>query len=188
MTVRIPPVAPADNPSDLQKMLGGLTPSGSDRALNIFGTLAQHPNLLHDYLPFGSRLLLGGELPDRDREFVILVTAQLCECSYEWDHHVRMAKSAGLSKGEIEHISRGRQSDPWAPDDAALIAAVSELVSRHTVGDDTWEVLEARYSHRQLLELTMLVGHYAMLAGMLNAVGVEHDAIVDSVANRKDRS
>jgi len=187
MTPRIPPVAPAGNPPDLQQTLDRLTPGSSGRALNIFGTLARHPKLLHDYLPFGSRLLLGGELPDRDRELVILVTAHLCECPYEWDHHVRMAKSAGLSEGEIEHIGRGPQSDRWTPDDAALAAAVNELVFRHTVGDDTWQVLVVRYSHQQLLELTMLVGHYAMLAGMLNAVGVEQDAIAGDVPNREDR-
>jgi len=176
MTVRIHPVSVAERSADLRETLDSLTPPGSDDALNIFRTLAHHPKLLRAYLPFGSRLLLGGELPARDRELVILVTAQLCRCAYEWDHHVRMAKAAGLSDGEIEQVRLGPPDDQWPPEDAVLVAATEELVSHHTLSDHRWNLLASRYSQRQLLELTMLVGHYAMLAGMLNSAGVERDA------------
>jgi len=175
MTIRIHPVSAADSSPGLRKTLESLTPPGSEHALNIFRTLANHPKLLHAYLPFGSRLLLGGELPDRDRELVILVTAHLCGCSYEWDHHARMAKAAGLSESEIERVRHGPLNDRWPPGDAALVAATEELVSHHALSDHRWGLLAARYSQRQLLELTMLVGHYAMLAGMLNSAGVEGD-------------
>jgi alkylhydroperoxidase family enzyme len=186
MTVRIPPVAPTDNPAELQETLDRLTPAGSGQALNVFGTLAHHPKLLRDYLPFGSRLLFGGEFPDRDRELVILVTAHLCGCAYEWDHHVRMAKAAGLDEVDVERISSKSGSDRWAPEDALLIEAVKQLVTQHTVSGETWDLLAARYSHRQLLELAMLVGHYAMLAGMLNAAGVEHDPVIDGDPTSRD--
>ena len=176
MTARIPPLATADSPPELNKTLESLTPPGSDHPLNIFGTLAHHPKLLRDYLPFGSRLLFGGELPARERELVIMVTAHLCGCSYEWDHHTRMAKAAGLSDGEIERVRLGPGSDRWRPEDAALVAAAEELVGHHGLSDPTWSQLAARYTQRQILELTMLVGHYAMLAGMLNSAGVERDA------------
>ena len=183
MTVRIPPVAPADTPSELQRTLATLTPTGSRQPLNIFGTLAQHPKLLRDYLPFGSRLLLGGELPDRDRELAILATAHLCGCSYEWDHHTSLARATGLSDGEIERVRSDPYSDRWPSEDGALVVAAEQLVSLHTIRDDTWDLLAARYTSGQLLELTMLVGHYAMLAGMLNAAGVEPDP---TSSNRKD--
>jgi 4-carboxymuconolactone decarboxylase len=175
----------ADSPPDLRKTLESLTPPGSDHALNIFRTMAHHPKLLRAYLPFGSRLLLGGELPDRDRELVILVTAHLCGCSYEWDHHAHMAKAAGLSDGEIERVRLGPRNDRWPPEDAVLVAATGELVSHHALADHTWSLLAARYSQRQLLELTMLVGHYAMLAGMLNSAGVERDPPGADAPDRK---
>ncbi len=185
MTPRIPPLAATDSPPELHKTLESLTPPGSDHPLNIFRTLAHHPKLLRDYLPFGSRLLLGGELPARDRELVILVTAHLCGCSYEWDHHTRMAKAAGVNVGEVERVRLGPGSDRWAPEDAVLVEAAEELVSHHGLSHPTWSLLAARYSQRQLLELTMLVGHYAMLAGMLNSAGVERDPTVAGAPDGK---
>ena len=39
----------------------------------------------------------GGKLPRADTELVILRVAHLTECDYEWDHHERIGRRAGLS-------------------------------------------------------------------------------------------
>lgn len=82
---RIPPLGPeewGDEPGDI---LGAPLP-GSDAPLgsqNIFGTLARNPELFRSWLPFGGRLLVGGALPARNRELMILRTSVRCRCSYE---------------------------------------------------------------------------------------------------------
>lgn len=50
------------------------------------------------------------------------------------------------------------------------------MVDDHRITDAPWAALAARLDEHQLIELPMLVGHYVMLAGVLNSLGVEPDA------------
>jgi len=167
-------LAPAHgNPGEVQQVLDTLSRPGRP-PLNLFLALARHPALLPDYLPLGARLLLSGTLPGRDRELAIMRTAWLCGCAYEWGQHLRLAARAGLSDEEIADIP-----DPlagrWTQHEAALLHAASELVREHTIGQDTWNTLGETYDDVALIEFTMLVGHYAMLAGLLNAAKVPRE-------------
>lgn len=173
---RIPPleIAEADD-----HQLELLEPLGGDEALNLFRTLAHHSKLLRSWLPFGGRLLRGGALPERDRELVILRVAWLCGSDYEWGQHVAIARDAGLTDPEILRIAAahtGSESDP-EPDrsrhEALLSAAVDQLVADHMIDSETWTGLADTYDDTQMIELTMLAGHYAMLAGTLNSIGVQ---------------
>ena len=60
-----------------------------------------------------------------------------------------------------------------------MLQACDELCTDRDLGDATWAGLAARFDIRQLVELPMLVGHYAMLAGTLKALRVERDPGVD---------
>jgi len=42
-------------------------------------------------------------------------------------------------------------------------------------------VLEAHYGERVLLEVVMLIGHYEMLAGVLNSTGLPLDTRLEDV-------
>jgi 4-carboxymuconolactone decarboxylase len=171
-TPRIAPVPPTGNPADVQELLDAS--GGGPPAANIFRTMARHPGLMRRWLPFGGKLLMGGRLPARDRELLILRTAWNCGSAYEWGQHVRIGREAGLSTEEIERIA----TDPsWGPEDAALLRAADQLVSDHRLDAPTWAALARRYDDDVtfLIEATLLVGHYAMLAGMLNSAGVELD-------------
>ena len=171
---RITPAAAQGNPEELQSLLDSLGRPPRPAA-NLFLTLARHPVLLRDWLPLGSRLLLGGTLPPRDRELVILRTAWLCGCEYEWGHHVRIGGRAGLSVDEIADV-RDPAAARWSGHDAAVLRATGELVRDHTLSQATWDALAETYDDAALIEFTMLAGHYVMLAGLLNAARVAGDA------------
>jgi 4-carboxymuconolactone decarboxylase len=165
---RIPPLR-SDELTDAQRELVG----GDGPQLNIFLTLARAPGLTRKWLPFGGKLLAGGKLTPRDRELVILRTAFRCHAAYEWAQHVAIAGVAGLTTDEIRRVASGPDAAGWNDDDASLLRAVDELHDDHCIGDATWSALEARYGTEQLIEIPMLAGHYAMLAGMLNSLGVQ---------------
>lgn len=169
---RIPPLSP-DEMSDDQRQL--LEPLGGGNAMRIFATLARHPGLFRRWMPFAGKMLQGGKLSDRDRELVILRTACLTGASYEWGQHVAIGRSAGLSDDELGRIAAGPDATGWSEDDAALLRAVDELQRDHRIGDDTWTSLAARYGEEQLIEIPMVSGHYAMLAGVLNSLGVQDE-------------
>ena len=149
--------------------------SGSPQ-LNIFRTLARHPGLFRRWLPFGGKLLGGGKLSGRDRELVILRTAFVCRARYEWAQHVSIARAAGLADEEIRAVARGADDPVWGEHDGALLRAVDELHDEHCISEATWNALEHQYTTEQLIEVPMLSGHYAMLAGALNSLGVQPES------------
>lgn len=174
-TAADPRVAPVtrDAADDAQREL--LEPFGSGEVLNLFTTLAHHPKLMKSWLPFGGRLLLGGRLDDRDREVLILRTAMRCGSDYEWGQHVDIARKAGLADEEILACGRPDPGDALTSADGELVRAADELIDDHRLSDATWATLAERYDVPTLIEVTMLVGHYAMLAGMLSSLRVAPD-------------
>jgi 4-carboxymuconolactone decarboxylase len=173
MPPRIAPLPPTGNPPDVQEVIDHARPT-PDAPANIFLTIANHPGLMRRYVPFGGKLLLTGKLPARDRELAILRTAWLCRSDYEWGQHVRIGLDVGLTDDEIARVPAGPDGD-WSPEDAAVLRAADELVADHRLSDATWQALSARYDDRQMIEMTLLPGNYAMLAGMLNSIGVERE-------------
>lgn len=171
---KIEPVPLTGNREDVQELLdqaGSLTGD----AANIFRTLARNPGLFRKWMPFGGKLLIGSKLPPRDRELLILATAWTCNSEYEWGQHVRIGRDAGLTEEEIARVVDGASAGGWSDDERALLDTVDELCHDHVLGDRTWDRLAQRFDDQQMIEVTLIVGHYAMLAGFLNSVAVQPD-------------
>ncbi|HKH41909.1 MAG TPA: carboxymuconolactone decarboxylase family protein [Solirubrobacterales bacterium] len=174
---RIPPLPPDEWREDIKTILEA-TPAGIDRRLgdnNIFPTLARHPDLFRAWLRFGGYLLTSGKLSGHDRELLILRTAVNCESSYEWGQHVRISLAGGMDRETIDRVPAGPDAEGWSPHDAALLRAADGLHQSSRISDETWETLAATYDTEQLIEATMVVGHYHMVAFALNSFGVELD-------------
>lgn len=169
-TPRLAPLGPDERSPDQQELLDSL---GRQTTLNIFATLVRHPGLFRRWMPFGGKLLQGAKLAPRERELIILRTAWRCHASYEWGQHVAIGRTAGATDDEIKRVAQGPDAPGWSADDAALLRAVDELQDDHCISDATWAALSARLSEEQLIEVPMLSGHYAMLAGALNSLGVQ---------------
>jgi 4-carboxymuconolactone decarboxylase len=156
----------------------GVRPPAFDTRLgenNIFSTLARHTDLFRAWLPFGGFLLGGGVLPARERELLILRTGWNCSSPYEWGQHVRISESLGIEREEIERVAAGPDADGWSAGEATLLRAADELHEQAKISDGTWERLAETYDERGLIEITMLVGHYHMVAFALNSLEVELD-------------
>jgi len=175
---RLAPIDPTTAPDDIAEFLASATDS-TGGAMNIFATMANHPGLLRRYLPFGGKLLNGGVIDPRVRELLILRTGWNCRCEYEWGQHARIGRQSGLTEAEITQVTVGPDADGWSPDDALVLTACDELCATHSISDATWARLADRLDARHLVELTLLVGHYVMIAGMLNALGVQREVGVE---------
>jgi AhpD family alkylhydroperoxidase len=138
----------------------------------IFTTLARHRRLFRRWLWFAGALMPGGRLPRDETELLILRVADITGCEYEWSHHERIGRRAGLSAEEIARVRDGADAPGWSPRRAMLLAAADELHATGEIGDPLWERLAAELSEVELIELCMLVGHYEMLAMTLNSLRV----------------
>ncbi len=140
---------------------------------NIFTTLARHRGLFRRWLWFAGALMPGGKLPRRDTELVILRVAHNTGCDYEWGHHERLGRRAGLAPEEIARVREGAAAAGWGERERQLLAAADAMHADGEIGDELWAQLAARYDDRLLIELCMLIGHYEMLAMTLNTLRVE---------------
>jgi AhpD family alkylhydroperoxidase len=141
----------------------------------IFTTLGRTRGLFWGWLHFAGRLMPGGKLPRRDTELVILRVAHLRSCGYEWAHHQRLARRAGLTTDEIDRVRAGSR-DGWTKRDADLLASVDALVGENDLTDELFAALRSHLDERQIIEFLLLVGHYDMLATTLTTLRVEPDA------------
>jgi len=146
------------------------TPPGG-RPPPTISVLAHQPGLLEPCLAWAAALALHGVLPRRDHEILALRTAWMSSSRLEWDEHVRFARDAGLTDDEIERIGADPIASDWPSHEAALLRAASDLSADHTIHDEVWETLVAHYSPAALIEILYVVGQYAMLSMVANAVG-----------------
>lgn len=158
--------------------------SATTGAANLYLTLARHPGLARRYLPFAGKLLPAGRLPGRARELAILRTAWRSECDYEWGQHERIARDCGLAQQEIQSVMLPLFNEMFDGADRSVLTACDELMSAHSVSDNTWDNLVRYYGEVETIELIMLVGNYAMLAGLLNSVGVVREPGVPGLPSR----
>jgi AhpD family alkylhydroperoxidase len=142
---------------------------------NLFTTLSRHRRLYRRWLRFAGGLMPGGRLPRADTELVILRVAHNCECAYEWGHHVRLGRRAGLDAEQIERARLGPEAAGWTPRQVALLRAADELHADRDITDATWSALREHLDDRNAIELCLLVGHYEMLAMTINALGIQPD-------------
>jgi AhpD family alkylhydroperoxidase len=142
---------------------------------NLFLTLGRHRRLFRGWLRFAGRLMPGGKLPRRETELVILRVAHLRSCSYEFEHHVRLGRRAGLDDADIARVVEGPEAEGWSPLERALLSAVDRLHHDQDLDDSTWSSLLSHLDEREAIELCMLAGHYEMLATVIAALRIEPD-------------
>lgn len=171
---RIDPLTQSDDPIG-QKIIdaaAGLQPAPP---ANLFGTLAHQPNLGRRALRLGTVFLFEGTLDARVREIAILRTAWRTGAEYEWGQHTLIGRQVGLTDGEIRELMTPALVGGWSDLERAVVDAVDDLCAHDAIARDTWIALEATYAEPQLIELTLLVGYYRMLAGLMNSVEVDLD-------------
>jgi 4-carboxymuconolactone decarboxylase len=173
VTARIAPVASLN--CEQAKLAANAPRRPDGRPLNVFATLAHRPALMARVNALGGYFVTRGVLDFRTRELVILRTAGTTRSAYELYHHRAAAARAGLSAAEVAAAEDPSCAHEWSAADRALLDAVDELLSTRTVSDDRWRELTAAFDDHQCLEVLLLSGFYAMLAGMLNALAVEPD-------------
>ncbi len=147
----------------------------SESPLNIIKTLANHPKLADAWTPFAGYILGENSLPPRDREILILRTAYVRGAEYEWGHHARLARQAGVTDEEILRVAKGPNASGWSSFDRALLRAVDELLRGANLSDQTWAYLDARYETEQLMDLVFTVGQYNLVSMALKSFRVELD-------------
>ena len=152
---------------------------GSQPLPAVSATVLRDEPLFDAWVPLMQFLKDGGVLPEADRELLILRTAVRCNCAYPVDRHRRRAIEAGMSTEELDRIVSGPDAVGWSPWQQTLLRAVDDLCEHHRVSDALWDQLRVRYDEPMTLEFLFVVGHYQLLAGVINSlpIATHQDAV-----------
>ncbi len=183
---RITPLPPDQWSEEVMQAIAVLRPpdakhevrrrKGGPKGLNVLGTFARHPSLMHAYHTFNGHILSSSTLTPRQRELLILRVAAVRDAVYEWEQHVIIAADAGIDDDEIARVRLGPDAPGWSALDAAMVRAVDELVEDARLTDATWAALAETLDEQQLMDLVFTVGAYDLLAMAFRSFGIELDA------------
>ena len=103
----------------------------------------------------------------------MLVTARVCGSPFEWEAHEPHARTAGVPDEVIAAVRSDGPIDELPPRLAAVVEYSRELASTRRVSDDGYRAVVDVLGAEGTVELTVLVGYYALLAMTLAAHHIE---------------
>ena len=145
------------------------------RILNLYRVLAHSPEVLRNFMRLGNSLLAATELSPKLRELAILRIARITGSEYEWTQHYPIALEAGVSHEQAEALSDWSESAVFSEEELAVLRYTDEVAQNVAVKDETFDVLRRHLSERSIVELTMSIGHWGMVARVLVPLQVEID-------------
>jgi 4-carboxymuconolactone decarboxylase len=108
-------------------------------------------------------------LPPRLSELAILLVARHYDCEFEWFQHQRIAVASGVSPALVEAV-RTNTLEPRLDEDESRIYKFSKsLLETNRVPEHVYIDARDRFGVVGVVELTALLGYYALIAFTLNA-------------------
>jgi AhpD family alkylhydroperoxidase len=147
------------------------------KPVNLYRALGNHPALTAAWTEFANAIRHDSRTPRALRELMILRTAQIARSEYEWAHHLRMARKAGVSEAKLAELAGWRGSAAFEPAERAALA-LTEGVMACNVSDAVHAEVKQHFSDEEFVELALTAAFYAMVSRMLDAMRVELDADV----------
>jgi len=120
----------------------------------------------------------------RYAELAVCATARERDCAYVWNAHVPLALKAGVPASTID-VARARGPVSGLPDaERAVVLYVRQLLQTNRVESDVFDRLLKDHTPQWMVELTVWIGRYAALSGILNAFELTHPNPVDPLTPR----
>ncbi|HEY7270506.1 MAG TPA: carboxymuconolactone decarboxylase family protein [Dehalococcoidia bacterium] len=137
-----------------------------------FPVLLHSPEAAAGVSALGHYLRFGTGLSDVERELAILTAARENNAAVEWAGHVRLGKQAGVREEAIDLIGRNGPLSELLPDEALIVDYGRQILRTKRVSKETFDAARKRFGDKVLVDLTALLGYYAMIAATLNAFEV----------------
>ena len=174
--MRLPSVQRAELDENGQKIFDSLAgpnggPSSTRPLRGILGLgiynpkLAEALHLLHD------SVIRDGTLGNHVNELAILVATREQDMSMnEWYSHEAAALKAGVPQAAVDIVKSGKEATGLDEKDALVIRFGQELFRGRRVTADTFAKAVSTFGRRGTVELIGVMGDYAVVAMMLQAV------------------
>ena len=127
------------------------------------------PELADRWQRFGEQLRYHTSLPGRISELAIVTVARRYNSQVEWAVHAQAALDAGINNDVLEAIRDCRPPGFASATDRDAYEYTRQLLVAGDVDIALHEAVCTHWGETGAVELTALIGYYAMVAMMLNA-------------------
>ncbi len=157
-----------------------------DPMINVFHMMAHAETAVRPFMRLGNALLFKGDLDDVLREIVILRVGHVTGSTYEVHQHEIVGRNCGMTDAQIDAVPDGVASPVFDDRQKLAIRVTDEVIADVRMADETFAAAKAAFSHRELVELLLTIGFYAMIAGLLVnlQVEIEPEGLVDNPLKR----
>jgi 4-carboxymuconolactone decarboxylase len=177
------PLPPAESMDDAQRLAARRLIEGPRKGVfGPFVPLLHCPALLERVAALGEQLRFEGRLDVRVRELVTCAVARHASNQFEWLLHAPLARQAGVTEDALESLRTGAQPRDIPADEMAALAFATELLASHGVSDRTYQAALSRWGERGVVELTTLVGYFAMVCWLMNVARTPGRQVGDTPA------
>lgn len=143
------------------------------KSAHVFHMLAHAGAALRPFVQLGSALLFKGRLDPRLRELAILRVGHLCAAPYEVQQHEMVAREIGVPEAQIAASATGAEAPDYDAEQRAVLRYTDALTRQVRVDDASFAALRAHLDDGQVVELTLAVAYYGMVARVLEALQIE---------------
>ncbi|MEO2039320.1 MAG: carboxymuconolactone decarboxylase family protein [Martelella sp.] len=167
----LPPIQDNEWPQEIAELKDGFA-----GALNVYRTMAHHPDLLRAWAPLRQHVVKDTALGPERSEVVILRVACRFGSGYEWNHHVDRATRLGFSAERIAALRAMPEGE-----DGLIARAVDMLIDERRLSPETEAALAETLGRPAVFDLIATVGFYAVLGYILLTYRTPLDASIADV-------
>ncbi len=170
---RVPLLDVEDSPA-LKDLTDRIRAARRGRVINVYRLLLHSPPLAETWFDHNNAVRWDTGLDGRLREMVIIRIGYLARARYVVGQHVpKLALAEGLSLPECEALKAWQDSNLFSPRDRAVLAYTDAMTRDIEVPDAVFEPLREYFDDRQVVELTVLIGTYAMHVRVFEALKLD---------------
>ncbi len=141
--------------------------------LNLYRALSHSPSTIASFVKLGNVLLNRAELSAKLRELAIMRIANLLGSEYEWTQHLPIALEVGVTKEQVDNIHQWESSAFFNEEEQAVLRYTDIITLNDEVKDVIFEALKKHINERQIVELTVSIGYWGMVAKVLVPLQIE---------------
>ena len=108
-------------------------------------------------------------IPKKIQELAMLITAREKDCQHIWNAHALSARQAGVRDDIVAALRDKKELANLAPDEEALVNYARAIFRTHHASRGVFQAALEQFGRQTLIEITMLLGNYALLALSINA-------------------
>ncbi|MGE3961520.1 MAG: carboxymuconolactone decarboxylase family protein [Dehalococcoidia bacterium] len=162
-----------DVPAELLEAYDHVAAARQGTVSGPYGILLHSPELAHRVAVLGEYTRWNSALTPRQTETAILAVAREMDAAVMWASHVKLGSDAGVPSGTIEVIASDGDLAGLAAEEAVVVRYVRELLGpTHRVSDASFEAARSLLGDQGVVDLTGLLGYYAIVGYTLNAFEV----------------